>query len=1159
MRAVENVDPPELTARARSDSSSSGTSVGQSVESGSSSSSSGQFSERTIIKTTGVKSLLAGGMGRLEGLASSSSSALEEDAPTTTTGAGSGSTNSSSYKRYRFGLTNHFLTMPELGERQTSAKRYLGHSSEGTAQAPTGGGAKAGPGVRKQQQPGQASHSQRRRRRKQLESDDEEQFDGFDADRNQPEDCDLSVLAGSTGGACVWDEYAKSAQGPLVSQPKLEPIVGHLLPAGDAGLDAARCNSKAAAADCYLGPAYLAPGHHRPRATGAGPHPPRSARGGAGGCASSSLLVRFSSIMYATFLVILGCILHVSELRQKSKNSSDHIYTTVVALLGIAWLLFLQGDLQRYKRYASKHILVESIFDEHRRTKQLQRPAGPDFRDLAARSTSSSSASLVGNDRTSLNTEVIFKKTAYRMYQQRAAVGRQQPAPPAPPTSPPGPSSFRSSQSGDSRSPEAAGQLMVPAYKFLHGKMGANFYLKCGMAAFCFGHVIHEGLRFGQQLYLFGSGNLHCRDSAALVAHLVTPLYSFYQLFMMFKYSNLVINRHKVLARFGLMHIIGTSITFWFRTILEEAFEDFVHKMDYFKAQNRPAHQLLDLSPADSSLGAPPIVAPADLSMASILDVLLGARSLTNSTGPPPAAPPGPTSSANMSAQAQSALLALMSSPISATITPQIVRHLPDSYTCAQNTLLTTKSINALPYLYPFTIEYNLLLAATFLSLYFNIGKIGPPGACSECLPTGGGRHCHEGTRSYASRRSSQRLGPGDSSGNSFAGSQLIIDPNDHHPRTRHDFELEPEQEELELGAGRGQWQLHRQRLQQLHERQSQKGLGEYKSNFVVNADCHSANKGLFCGFFVLLVTLVTIVIFFVTINKPSHLQLGIKINLIQEAALTGLILVITLAGFRQVLKLNRNPYLRDKVSTDDVLMLIPLPFFFIHSLLAFRAETASLYTTSAATYLAAPSSIQKGGPSAALHLVAGSNLTGQQLASSSSNISSNSRAGSQLNQLLLGLAPQPNRGRSTGSAANSTGPQPAPPPQQQQQQPQQVDYFKLLTIALNVAVMIEVLVQTNFIIDGLRRCSESRYLRFKKPGRELVTFAILLNITYWIVATFETKSVEQYKTEIEYYGPLPYMFISHTTLPVMLFYRYHSSVCLAEIWNRAYKPPKER
>lgn len=469
------------------------------------------------------------------------------------------------------------------------------------------------------------------------------------------------------------------------------------------------------------------------------------------------------------------------------------------------------------------------------------------------------------------------------------------------------------------------------------------------------------------------------------------------------------------------MHIIGTSITFWIRTILEEAFEDFVHKMDYFKTQNKPA-----ANNAASKTSDP------DSSVANLINSISNA--LKSEASERSDKQISVMTDQNLT-KAQS-ILTLMSSPLSATITPQMVKHLPESYACAQNTLLTTKSMNALPYLYPFTIEYNLLLAATFLSLYFNIGKIGSlgkEGPHVNCMPILNRPLNGDLLQRGALDSISSRTGSSDHLSSSHRA------PSQYH--------------------------------QQIGEKET--SAGEYKSNFVVNADCHSANKGLFCGFFVLLVTLVTIVIFFVTINKPTHIQLGIKINLIQEATLTGLILIVTLAGFKQVVKLNRNPYLKEKVTTDDVLMLIPLPFFFIHSLLSFRAETASM---------------------------------------SSSNINS------------------PN-----------------------------IDHFKLITVALNIIVMIEVLVQTNFIIDGMRRCSESRYLRFKKPGRELITFAILLNITYWIVATFETKSVEQYKTEIEYYGPLPYMFISHTTLPVMLFYRYHSSVCLAEIWNRAYKPPKKR
>lgn len=309
----------------------------------------------------------------------------------------------------------------------------------------------------------------------------------------------------------------------------------------------------------------------------------------------ASLLIRFSSIMYATFLVILGCIFHISELRQKSKNSSDHIYTIVVAFAGIVWLLFLQIDLLRYKRFASRYILVGSMFNSdlhHDNSKykissrhafQQQQLAnyygnsgskrasgsnyqhdqlnfmGPSGAIRSNRSNSSSAASLL-NDRLSLNTEVIFKKTAYKMYEQerqRAAFGResrlrrlaayqqhqQHPhrltdSPISEMSGPTNPISANFWSDEVKSSSSSSLNPVEPAYKFLHGKMGANFYLKCGMAAFCFGHVIHEGLRFGQQVYFFGTGNTHCRDSAALVAHLITPLYSFYQLFMMFKYSN---------------------------------------------------------------------------------------------------------------------------------------------------------------------------------------------------------------------------------------------------------------------------------------------------------------------------------------------------------------------------------------------------------------------------------------------------------------------------------------------------------------------------------------------------------------------------------------------------------------------------------------------
>jgi hypothetical protein len=112
-------------------------------------------------------------------------------------------------------------------------------------------------------------------------------------------------------------------------------------------------------------------------------------------------------------------------------------------------------------------------------------------------------------------------------------------------------------------------------------------------------------------------------------------------------------------------------------------------------------------------------------------------------------------------------------------------------------------------------------------------------------------------------------------------------------------------------------------------------------------------------------------------------------------------------------------------------------------------------------------------------------------------------------------------------------------------------NYLKLVVLVL---ITVHVVVQTLFIVDGMHRCSMSRRLRFKKPGREMVTFAVILNITSWIFYTFESKAVEEYNHEGTYYGKIVWMIFSHTTLPLMLFFRFHSSVCLADIWKFAYE-----
>lgn len=40
-----------------------------------------------------------------------------------------------------------------------------------------------------------------------------------------------------------------------------------------------------------------------------------------------------------------------------------------------------------------------------------------------------------------------------------------------------------------------------------------------------------------------------------------------------------------------------------------------------------------------------------------------------------------------------------------------------------------------------------------------------------------------------------------------------------------------------------------------------------------------------------------------------------------------------------------------------------------------------------------------------------------------------------------------------------------------------------------------------------------------------------------------------------EFYGFILWNILNHVTLPLIMFYRFHSSVCLVDIWNYAYEP----
>lgn len=105
----------------------------------------------------------------------------------------------------------------------------------------------------------------------------------------------------------------------------------------------------------------------------------------------------------------------------------------------------------------------------------------------------------------------------------------------------------------------------------------------------------------------------------------------------------------------------------------------------------------------------------------------------------------------------------------------------------------------------------------------------------------------------------------------------------------------------------------------------------------VINADCHSANRGIFLGFMLLLSSIVVMVIFYTSLPDKRKSHLGMTVYLVQDCVLVLLAFVACLVAYTRmaILDVNRHPI----TFLDDFLLCIPLPFYFIRAILVVMAE----------------------------------------------------------------------------------------------------------------------------------------------------------------------------------------------------------------------------
>lgn len=107
------------------------------------------------------------------------------------------------------------------------------------------------------------------------------------------------------------------------------------------------------------------------------------------------------------------------------------------------------------------------------------------------------------------------------------------------------------------------------------------------------------------------------------------------------------------------------------------------------------------------------------------------------------------------------------------------------------------------------------------------------------------------------------------------------------------------------------------------------------------------------------------------------------------------------------------------------------------------------------------------------------------------------------------------------------------------------------LTLATDVLALVQSTCQTLLVkIAWRRRCTTGN----EKPGKELITFLIVVNIALWTVNTLEKSRAGVRPDHLRLFGVWAWTIITHVSMPLAIFYRFHSAICLFEVWKSCYK-----
>jgi hypothetical protein len=73
----------------------------------------------------------------------------------------------------------------------------------------------------------------------------------------------------------------------------------------------------------------------------------------------------------------------------------------------------------------------------------------------------------------------------------------------------------------------------------------------------------------------------------------------------------------------------------------------------------------------------------------------------------------------------------------------------------------------------------------------------------------------------------------------------------------------------------------------------------------------------------------------------------------------------------------------------------------------------------------------------------------------------------------------------------------------------------------------------------------------------KVITFLLIANIALFLMNIFEAQKAGMTADVVRNYGSRSWALLVRGVSPLTIFYRFHSSVCFADIWKHSFRSPR--